>query len=441
MLAAKDKRWGFFPSASLAWRISQESFFKDNVSWVNELKLRGGYGSTGNLVNVINEQIVPFLYTPTYANSGGYMFGNTYYINIAAGPTPVPEITWATNYETNLGLDFAVMNSRLSGSFDIFRKKKKNILGARTITLPVTYGQALAPENYAASTFEGIELSLQWQERLADFSYSFYGNLGYSRDRWDILDPGSASYFPGQPQDFRYPVGQPNNRLFGYEAVGLIRTQKELDELIASGYTTFGRKPYLGGIRYKDVRGANFSKTPDGKIDDNDVVLLSNNALPRINFGLGFSVSWKGISLEALMQGVGNYDRMISNQDGEGMRQHGGSIRPYYPIWTTDVWTPENPNAKYPRPIGQNWLESGTLGSSFWVKNGAYLRLRNLNISYNLPSKWMKPLGMTGTQIFLNGTNLLTFSEIKEFHDPEQKNYDSYPVMKTFTVGLNIKFQ
>jgi len=441
VLAAKDKRWGFFPSASLAWRISQESFFKDNVSWVNELKLRGGYGSTGNLVNVGNAQIAPFLYTPTYTNSGGYMYGNTYYINIAAGPTPVPEITWATNYETNLGLDFAVMNSRLSGSFDIFRKKKKNILGARTITLPVTYGQALAPENYAASTFEGIELSLQWQERIADFSYSIYGNLGYSRDRWDILDPASASYYPGQPQDFRYPVGQPNNRLFGYEAVDLIRTQKELDELIASGYTTFGRKPYLGGIRYKDVRGANFSKTPDGKIDDNDVVLLSNNALPRINFGLGFSVSWKGISLEALMQGVGNYDRMISNQDGEGMRQHGGSIRPYYPIWTTDVWTPENPSAKYPRPIGQNWLESGTLGSSFWLKNGAYLRLRNLNISYNLPAKWMKPLGMTGTQIFLNGTNLLTFSEIKEFHDPEQLNYDSYPVMKTFTVGLNIKFQ
>ncbi|MET0244029.1 MAG: TonB-dependent receptor [Flavitalea sp.] len=441
VLAAKDQRWGFFPSASLAWRISQESFFKDNVSWLNELKLRGGFGSTGNLVNVAQQQIAPFLYTPTYANSGGYMFGNTYYINIAAGPTPVPGITWATNYETNIGLDFAMFNSRLSGTIDVFQKTKKNILGARTITLPVTYGQTLAPENYAASTFRGVELSLNWQERIGNFTYSVYGNMGYARDRWDILDPANASYYPGQPQDFRNPVGFPNNRLFGYKAVGIIRTQAELDELLASGYTTFGRKPYLGGIRYEDVRGANFSKTPDGKIDDNDVVLLSNNALPRINYGIGFSIAWKGIALDALMQGVGNYDRMVSNNDGEGMRQHGGSVRPYYPIWTTDVWTPENPNAKYPRPIGQNWLESGTLGSSFWLRNGAYLRLRNLNISYNLPELWMKPLGLSGTQLFVNGTNLFTFSEIKEFHDHEKLNYDSYPVMKTFTIGLNIRFQ
>lgn len=441
VLAARDQRWGFFPSGSLAWRISRENFFQDAIPWVDELKIRAGYGSTGNLVDVSNEQIKPFLYEPTFGNAGGYMFGNTYYIAIGPGATPVPGITWATNSETNIGLDFAVLKSRLTGTIDVFRKVKKNILGARTITLPVTYGQTLAPENYAQSSFRGVELTLQWQDRLDKFSYSVYGNIGYARDRWDVLDPSSAAYYPGQPQDFRYPVGHPANRLFGFVAEGLVRNQAELDALIASGYTTYGRKPYLGMIRYKDVRGANFSKEPDGKIDDNDVVLLSNNGVPRINYGIGFSVSWKGISLDALFQGVGAYDRMISNQDGEGMRQHGGNVRPYYPIWTGDVWSPETPNAKYPRPIGQNWLESGTLGSSFWLRNGAYLRLRNLNLSYYLPNAWMAPLGLSGTQVFFNGTNVFTFSKMKEFHDPEQANYDSYPVMKTFTIGLNVKFQ
>ncbi|RYF38028.1 MAG: SusC/RagA family TonB-linked outer membrane protein, partial [Chitinophagaceae bacterium] len=238
VLAAEDKRWGFFPSASLAWRLSQETFFKDNVSWVDELKIRAGYGSTGNLVNVSNDQIAPFLYTPTFANSGGYMFGNTYYINIATGPTPVPDITWATNSEINLGLDFGIFNNRLSGSLDVFEKKKTNILGPRTITLPVTYGQTLAPENYAASTFRGVELSVQWRDRIGDVSYNVYGNLGYARDRWDIIDPVNASYYPGQPQDFRYPVGKPNNQLFGFEAIDIIRTQQELDELLAAGFTT-----------------------------------------------------------------------------------------------------------------------------------------------------------------------------------------------------------
>ncbi|MCH5599352.1 SusC/RagA family TonB-linked outer membrane protein [Niabella ginsengisoli] len=125
VLAAKSQRWGFFPSASLAWRISQESFFKDNIDWINELKLRGGYGTTGNLVNVANEQIGKFLYMDTYANAGGYMFGNTYYINVGPGPTPVPGITWATNYETNLGLDFAMLKNRLSGSIDGFLKRRR----------------------------------------------------------------------------------------------------------------------------------------------------------------------------------------------------------------------------------------------------------------------------------------------------------------------------
>lgn len=434
------KKWGFFPSGSLAWKISQESFFKNAVPWVNELKLRASYGTTGNLVDINDDPIAPFQYQTYYGNTSGYVFGNNYITGITPSYTPNPNITWAETEAKNIGLDFALLKNHLSGTVDVFRNTMKNILAYRTVTLPTTYGQGLAAENYAQRSFFGSEFSLQWQDMIGKLTYSIYGNLGYAKDRWDKIDPSNPSYNPGQPQSFRNPVGQPDNRLFGFQAEGLIRTQDQLDDLLAKGYNYYGRKPYLGAILYKDVRGQNFSPTPDGRIDGNDVVLLSNNGKPRINFGFGFSASWHGISLDAHLQGVGAYDRMISNKDGEGIRQWGSSQRVYYPIWAGDVYTPENPNGKYPRPIGQNWLESGTLGSSFWVRNGAYLRLKNLNLAYNLPEVWLKKLNLSGLQVFANGTNLFVFSKMKEFQDPEQDNYDSYPVMKTFTVGLNARF-
>src|SRR5690606_11061880 len=130
----------------------------------------------------------------------------------------------------------------------------------------------------------------------------------------------------------------------------------------------------------------------------------------------------------------------ICNQEGGGMRQHGGTFRPYYPIWTDDVWTPENPDAKYPRPVGSNWAESGSMASTFWMRNGAYLRLRDINLSYTMPKAWTEGIKLNNVNVFFNGTNLFVISPMTEFHDPEQLNYDSYPVMQTFTLGLDVKF-
>lgn len=436
---APSVRWGFFPSVSLAWRISQEAFSKKYLNWIDDLKLRASYGTTGNPVDVNNNQIAPFTYEQTFYNSGAYIFGNTLQQGIAPGVVPNPNITWATVHNANIGLDFAFLKSRLSGSVDVFKNKMKNILGSRQIIVPASFGSAIAPENYAARTFYGADISLQWQDRAGEFSYSFYGNLGYAKDRWDILDQ-SADYLPGGVNEWRSIIGQPANRLIGLKATGMVRTQDQLNDLKAKGFTQFGRSPYLGAIIYEDIRGDSFKPGADGKVDANDQQLLSNNGKPRINFGLGFKVTWKGIAVDALFQGVGAYDRMISNLEGGGIRQWGGNFRTYYPIWASDVWTPENPNAKYPRVVGENWQESGTGASSFWMRNGAYLRLRNINVAYNLPQKWISKIGLSGTQLFFNGTNLLTFSAMKEFHDPEQEYYDSYPIMKTFTLGLNVKF-
>ena len=442
-LFPKEKRWGFFPSFSGAWRISNESFMENTSNWLDNLKIRASYGTTGNDLNVNNDPIAPFSYMNVYQSGYSYIWGDNLNLGIEPGATPNPYLTWATSATYNVGFDFGVLNNRLSGSFDAFYKTEKDILGSRIVTIPDTYGQSLAPENYAERSWRGVEFNAMWRDKAfgGQLDYSIYGNVGFSKDQWDVLDQ-TALYSPGGNLEEFSAIGKPLNRLSGLKTLGIVRTQEQLDELLTKGFKQYGRNPYLGGLYFEDVRGDGYSLGPDGKIDGNDVQLLSDNAAPRINYGFGTNLSWKGFTMDIHFQGVGLYDRMISNL-GEGMggiRQYGGTVRPYYPIWTDDVWTPENPNAKYPRVIGKSWYESGTGAQSFWIRNGAYLRLKNLNVGYNLPKSWISFLNLESAQLFVNGTNLFVLSAMTEFHDPEQDCYDSYPLMKSFTFGVDIKF-
>ncbi|WP_434037121.1 SusC/RagA family TonB-linked outer membrane protein [Formosa sp. 4Alg 33] len=433
-------RWGFFPSFSGAWRISEESFMTE-TNWIDELKLRVSYGTTGNDLDVNNNSISPFSFASTYQNNGSYIFGNNLYSGIGPGATPNPNLTWSTSTTYNLGFDFEFINRKLLGSIDVFNKKEVDILGSRLVTLPDNYGQSLAPENYAERSWKGGELSIMWRDfsENSDFKYSIYGNLGYAKDQWDKIDQ-EAIFEAGGLRESESQIGQSINRIFGLKSLGIVRSQEQLDELLASGFTQFGRTPYLGGLYFEDIRGDGYSPTPDGKIDENDYQLLSNKAAPRINYGFGFNLALGNFTLDAHFQGVSDYDRIISNAEGAGIRQYGGTVRPYYPIWADDVWTPENPDAQYPRVVGKNWNESGTGSSSFWIYNGSYLRLKNLNLGYTLPQNLLNNIGVSSVKIFLNGTNLFAISDMTEFHDPEQKNYDSYPVMKSYSIGMNFKF-
>ncbi len=445
-LFPKEKRWGFFPSFSGAWRMSEEAFMKSAAPWLNDFKIRASYGTTGNDLNVDNQKITPFSYMNVYQSGSSYIWGDNLNLGIMPGATPNPNLTWATSTTYNMGFDFGVINNKLTGSFDAFYKTEKDILGSRIVTIPDTYGQSLAPENYAKRSWRGFEFNAMWRDKALGgaLDYSVYGNIGYSKDQWDVLDQSALYSAGGNLEEFT-AIGNPLKMLTGLKTVGIIRTQEQLNELNQKGFTQFGRAPYLGGLYFEDVRGDGYAPGPDGKIDDNDVQLLSKKGSPRINYGFGTNLKWKGISLNLHFQGVGMYDRMISNLGGydEGMggiRQYGSTVRPYYPIWTKDVWTPENPNAKYPRVIGKSWYESGTGNQSFWIRNGAYLRLKNLNIGYDLPTKWIGLFKLSSAQVFFNGTNLFVISKMTEFQDPEQDCYDSYPLMKSFTFGIDVKF-
>lgn len=444
-LFPQDHRWGFFPSVSAAWRINQESFMENTADWLSNLKLRASYGTTGNDLDLrTGDKITDFSFIQKYVSvtNKPYVFGSNLANGIKAGDTPNTLLTWATSTTYNGGLDFGFFNNRLSGTFDAFYRQETDILGSRTVTFPSSYGQTLAPENYAERSWRGGELALTWQDKAAKgaIDYSVYMNLGFSRDQWDILDE-SAVYKEGGPLADLSKIGMSESRLTGLQAIGIIRTQAEVDALKAKGFKQYGRDPYLGGILYADTRSDGYVAGPDGKIDGNDEYnLLSENTTPRINYGFGGNVKWKGISLDVHFQGVGKYDRVMGGVDG-GFNQHGGTTRPYFPIWTSDdCYTLENPEGKYPRVIGKNWYESGVGKTSFWLRNGAYLRLKNINIGYDLPKHILRPLGLSNAQVFANATNLFSISAVNEFMDPEQEYYDSYPLMKTFTFGLNFTF-
>ena len=427
---APEERWGFFPSGSLAWRLSEESFLKDNVSWLSNLKLRGSYGSTGDDNHWNGDEIAAFQWRDYYQNGSGYIFGDNLSNGLAIGATPNPYMTWARLEVWDVGFDFGVLDNRLTGEFDYFYKNKNHILGSRIASVPGTFGASLAPENYAEQQWKGTEVSLRWSDNIGDLSYSVYANMGYVRDEWVKWDEAEGL------EEWRSKIGRPNDRVQGYICKGIIRTQEELDAL-PEGFTQFGREPILGTLLYEDIRGANYSEGPDGKIDSNDMTYLSDNGAPRINYGWGFNLEWKGLAIDAHFQGVGAYDRMISTNNGGGVFQV--NEKPYFELWTQDVWTPENPDAEYPRVSGQWQEEYGAAGSTYWLRNGAYMRLKNLNIAYTLPREWLSFLGINRVQVFVNGTNLFSIDGMKE-HDPEQKTLDSYPLMRTFTGGLSINF-
>lgn len=436
---APGKRWGFFPSGSAAWRISQENFMKD-IKWLSELKIRGSFGTSGNdLSGTSSNAIAPFQWSQNFVKSIGTVFGSGLVDGIAPGTLPNPDITWSTTKMFNLGLDFGFFDHRLTGSAEYFTKKTSDILGARFASTPSTLGAALPAVNYAARSWKGFEFSTAWSDTKGEINYSVFANMGYSRDRWDILDQAPALTDGTYLNNWRSAIGHPGNRIYGLQSSGIIRTQAELDALPAT-YTQFGLKPKLGYILYKDIRGANFSEGADGKIDDNDLTYLSDNAIPRINFGFGFRVAWKGISLATLFQGVSAFDKIVNtgNTSSGGVFQTGD--RPYFALWAKDYWTPETPNAKY--PMASDMFGDQNVGggpSTFWIRNGAYIRLKNIDLGYELPGKWIKRVGLQKVRVFANGTNLFVITGFKE-HDPEQERLDSYPLMKTYTAGLNVTF-
>ena len=413
---APNKRWGFFPSVSAAWRISEENFFKNNVRFVDYLKLRSSVGLLGN------DAVGGWQWQQNYSLNSGAYFGELSN-GLSAGVVPNPNITWEKSLSYNGGLDAALFKNRLSLSVEGFFKHTYDILGDRLASLPTTFGAKMPAENYAVINSKGFEIELGWQDKIgSDVQYWVKGNIGYATNK--LIEKDEAENL----RAYKSELGLNTDRKMGYVATGIIRTQADLDAL-PEGYTIFGEKPELGMLNYRDLRGPN-SDTPDGIIDENDQDWIINHTSSPINYGFSIGGAWKGFELELFFQGVAGAKRMLDYFDQPWPLEES----PF--AYLKDHYTPENPSAAFPR-AGRN---NAWMGSSFWVRDADFLRLKNVNLSYTVPKSFLSKLKIEQLKVFLTGTNLFLLQNKIKYYDPECSSIADYPNMRSYSLGLNLSF-
>jgi TonB-linked SusC/RagA family outer membrane protein len=423
---APDKRWGFFPSVLAAWRISEENFFKDNVKLINSLKLRASFGILGN------DAVGGWQWAQRYNMTGGQYYGGSgLSTGVQAGTIPNPFITWEKSASYNGGLDATFLNNKFILGADVFYRHTYDILGSRLAALPTTFGASMPQENYATIDTKGFELELGYANHIRDFEYYVKGNLNYAANKLIYQDEAENI------RPYQSKIGLNTDIGMGYIATDIIRTQADLDAILAANpnYTIFGSKPELGMLNYKDLRGPNL-ETPDGVIDGNDQDWIQKHSIPPVHYGFSLGGKWKSLSLDLSFQGVGNYDVLIAA--GSGSRGiNARTVESNIDFWT-DHWTVDRPDAAFPKVYNNQANQTST----FWRRNGAYLRLRDAMLSYDLPKSLSGKLHLGQFRIFLEGQNLFLLEDHIKWFDPELGNTGNnvylYPLSRGFSVGINL---
>ncbi|MCH7408091.1 TonB-dependent receptor [Belliella sp. DSM 111904] len=425
-----ETRWGFFPSASVGWRISDENFFRNNINFVEDMKLRFSAGLLGN--DAIGTRQWEFTYGQT---GGAYLGGNgmTNGLNPRHGGLALYGQTWEKTEFYNWGIDL-LMKNRLKIGLDGFYRYTYDILTTRASTIPTSTGINVMPaENFARMDAWGFDASFSYSGNIGnDFGYNIGVVGGWSRNRQIEIYQNPANIGTWIDQQGLATGGQD-----GLIAVGIIRTQEQLDQIMEQypGLTIFGMEPQLGMMMYEDVGGPNRSDEPDGVIDGNDVRMIAP-AVPNIGFSFNLGATYKGLRVDTQVgiSGIGTqvfFDQQTYNPvDVTGT----GSWMNMPAIWN-DHWTPENPNAAFPRPTmygGQNNR------STFWMRDGTTMNLNIVNVSYSLPNHLAEKLGVPQLRMYFTARNLWRIINPFDYKDPSLSRFDTYPTLRTLNFGLNV---
>jgi TonB-linked SusC/RagA family outer membrane protein len=431
---APGSQWGYFPSFSAAWRISEERFLNYTGSWLTEMKLRGSWGKAGMLAGEA------FQYMTGYNLRGNaYAFGNGTLVQGARVLyEPNPNITWEISAKTNIGVDLSLWNNLLNIELDYFTEKRSGMLLAPQVTLPVEYGLALSQENKGEMKNKGFEINIGTRRNInEDFNLSFNANASYAKNSMvEVFETDAERNNPN-----RTKVGRPFGTPYGYKSLGLFSTADDHngDGIVDSqdGYNVqqFGIL-HPGDIIYADLNGPN--GVPDGNIDDYDLTVIGHPVYPAWTFGFTPSAEWKGLDLTLFFQGSAKSSINIRQFMTVPFENNGSNTAyEYY----NNRWTPENQSAKYPRSTPAPYANN-TKDSDFWMANTSYLRLKTASVGYRIPEKITKQWGIGSLRVYAIGQNLLTFSKLK-YIDPEMgysNRETSYPVMKSTTFGIELNF-
>ena len=426
---ADHHRYGFFPAFSLAWNVAEEPLVKKALPWLNMFKLRYSWGKVGN----DNMGRFPYLYTLDYTPNTGYNWGS----NLTSGTMPgihytqmaSPNVTWEVARKTDFGFDFVAFDNKFSLTMDYFHEKRTGIFIQRMFLPDITGLESYPWANVGAVKSKGFDGNFQYKDHVGEINWTVRGNITYSKNTILERDKENNVYA------YQYGKGYRVNQQRGLIALGLFR---DYDDIRNSPKQSWGTvQP--GDIKYKDVNG-------DGIVDDGDRVAIGATDTPSLIYGLGASVSWRGFDLNLHFQGAGKYTFLINSgavnafRDGRwGNILQGITDNRWISSDISGTKETENPNAPYPR-LSYGYNLNNQQSSSFWMRNGRFLRLKNLDIGYTLPKPMVNTIHLESVRIYISGQNLITWSSFKLW-DPEldsSKRGQIYPITRSFTAGIQI---
>lgn len=435
---APSKRWAFFPSASAGWRISEENFIKDNFKFVDNFKIRGSVGRSGQ------DAGNPFQFIPGYTlNNGGYVFTQDTYTNGVASPAMVnSNLTWIKVDMYNIGFDLSFLNRLIAFEVDVYQRDRSGLLAYRYGSLPNTFGATLPQENLNGDRTQGVEFTISHHNKINDFQYSISGNFNLARTKNKYIESGpyksSMERWRGQSA-YRW-----NDFIWGYEVIGRFQNTGEINTYPIQNGDNGNSKELPGDYIFKDQNG-------DGVVNDQDKIPLFWSGTPQVHFGMNIQASWKKIDFYALFQGSAFYTVQFDEVYAKMLAFKGGNTPEYF----FDRWHKEDPYDSNSAWIAGEWpairLEQDmgsfyTRDSEIWRKDASYVRLKTIEIGYSFDSKLLKPLGVDRLRVYANGNNLFTICDpfVKAF-DPEKIEGDysaglNYPLSKSFNFGLTMNF-
>lgn len=426
----KDDRFGFFPSFSVGWRISQEDFMSGTSGWLDNLKLRASYGTLGNQQILNGSSQVYYPAIPTLGSgTSPYLFtGGARAPFVSAAGLVSPTLTWESVTTKNLGLDFSVMNNKLDVSFDVYTRDTKDMLTG--VSYPDILGTPGPDANAADLRTTGWEISAMFRDRInKDWTYGVTLALSDSQSKITKYDNPTGSL------DERY-VGQVIGERWGFVTEGIFQTQAEVDG--APDQSDLGNNWRAGDIRYADLNGDGVISRGSGTLDDpGDLQIIAIEA-PRYNFGINSNVGYKSFSLNFFFQGVMKYQYWPPNGNWVAFYPfNAGHVENYY---VTDTWSEDNPDAYFPAPHISTNTKQNVQPQSRYVQDGSFIRLKNLTLNYNVPSDVMNRIGFTNASVYFSGANLFEFTNMRKPLDPEVRPTLTQEYYKQRSYALGIRF-
>lgn len=422
----KGRRFGFFPAFSVGWRVSNESFMEKYSNWLNNLKIRASYGQVGNDIYSVNGVVQRFLYEEAWNQIGNdYTFGTSGQTGIYEAQYPNYRVTWERAHKYNLGIEFGLFNGLLNGNVDVFYEKRNDILTTYQ-TRPEWVGVNMAAGNLGKTTNKGYEIELKHHNTIGkDFDYTVGFTFSHAKNEITSKDE------PALMTAYRKQEGHPIGQYYGLVCDGFV-TQADIDggQLPTS---TFGDVK-VGDLKYRDMNN-------DGFIDERDETFIGYSDVPENMFALTLGANYKGWGFSIMFQGVNKVSRYY---DAEAMYAfvNGGKVKEHH----LQRWDPAQSeeynlaNAKYPLLHYDSYGDHNQRQNSFFLKNGAFVRLKNIELSYTLPKEWIKVVGMSNCRLYVNANNLVTWDHLDGLTDPESNGSNRYPIMKTVNFGVNINF-